>query len=141
MCGIIGYTGHRPAVPIILSGLRRVEYRGYDSAGLAIHGESGNLVINKRQGKINEFAASLEEARLMDHPAQIGIGHTRWATHGEPSDANAHPHLSCRGARRRRFALPSATDRRDGDDRAPAEASGRQDRRPRRKRRDRRGQR
>ena len=89
MCGIIGYVGTENAVPIIVEGLKRLEYRGYDSAGIAVHDENGLTVI-KQKGRL----AALE-ARLEDQPleSRIGIGHTRWATHGEPSDINSHPHL------------------------------------------------
>src|SRR3972149_11718735 len=95
MCGIVGYVGHRDAVSYLLSGLRRLEYRGYDSAGIAtIHGTS--LHIRKTTGKI----ADLEPLLASDRPkGHLGIGHTRWATHGRPSDANAHPQIgraSCR---------------------------------------------
>ncbi len=90
MCGIVGYTGHREALPIIMKGLKRLEYRGYDSAGIALRNEQG-LLVQKKKGKV----AELEDAIMgKDLQAQIGIGHTRWATHGEPSDRNAHPHQS-----------------------------------------------
>ncbi|MFY7963869.1 MAG: glutamine--fructose-6-phosphate transaminase (isomerizing) [Chitinophagaceae bacterium] len=90
MCGIVGYIGHREAYPVIVKGLKRLEYRGYDSAGIAlINGTSLNLY--KKKGKV----ADLEENTVgKDVQGKIGIGHTRWATHGEPSDRNAHPHLS-----------------------------------------------
>jgi glucosamine--fructose-6-phosphate aminotransferase (isomerizing) len=89
MCGIIGYVGKENAVPIIMDGLKKLEYRGYDSAGIAIYGENGfNLV--KQKGRL-----SVLEERLADSPLEgrMGIGHTRWATHGEPSDINSHPHV------------------------------------------------
>jgi glucosamine--fructose-6-phosphate aminotransferase (isomerizing) len=91
MCGIVGYIGHREAISIILPGLRRLEYRGYDSAGAAtVAGRS--LDVRKRTGKI----AALETVIAVDPPrGTLGIGHTRWATHGRPSDANAHPHVDC----------------------------------------------
>ena len=93
MCGIVGYTGHREAYPIILKGLKRLEYRGYDSAGVALV-DNGSLKVFKKKGKV----AVLEEAVLGENlHAHIGIGHTRWATHGEPSDRNAHPHVSQSG--------------------------------------------
>lgn len=99
MCGIIGYIGNKPAVQLLLDGLIRVEYRGYDSAGIAIIGESGIMVF-KQKGKIKKEDNGLEllmlKNGLYQHPSTIGIAHTRWATHGEPSDENAHPHLSCR---------------------------------------------
>jgi glucosamine--fructose-6-phosphate aminotransferase (isomerizing) len=93
MCGIVGYTGPREAYPIILKGLKRLEYRGYDSAGVALINNQ-QLNVYKKKGKV----AELEESVLsVDMHSHIGIGHTRWATHGEPSDRNAHPHLSQSG--------------------------------------------
>jgi len=91
MCGIVGYVGHRDAMSVILPGLRRLEYRGYDSAGIAT-ATHGCLDVRKKTGKI----AALEMAVAGDPPrGTLGIGHTRWATHGRPSDANAHPHIDC----------------------------------------------
>jgi glutamine---fructose-6-phosphate transaminase (isomerizing) len=89
MCGIVGYIGYRQAYPVILKGLKRLEYRGYDSAGVALinHG----LKVFKKKGKVADLEESLIGENLSGH---IGIGHTRWATHGEPSDRNAHPHVS-----------------------------------------------
>ena len=89
MCGIIGYAGHRPAVPVIIEGLRRLEYRGYDSAGVGFI-QGRELKVIKAEGKL----AALEE-KLAHYPntvAMNGIGHTRWATHGGVTDENAHPH-------------------------------------------------
>lgn len=92
MCGIVGYIGHREAYPVILKGLKRLEYRGYDSAGVALI--NAGLKVYKKKGKV----AELEESVIgKDLHANIGIGHTRWATHGEPSDRNAHPHVSNNG--------------------------------------------
>ncbi|MGK6352571.1 glutamine--fructose-6-phosphate transaminase (isomerizing) [Parapedobacter sp. DT-150] len=93
MCGIVGYTGQRQAYPILIDGLKKLEYRGYDSAGVALH--TGNhIVVYKKQGKVS----ALEEfASGQPTLASTGIGHTRWATHGEPSDRNAHPHYSASG--------------------------------------------
>lgn len=88
MCGIIGYIGHRNAVPMIIRGLKRLEYRGYDSAGIAILDE-GKIQIVKRKGKVKELDQKLEDSPV---EGMLGIGHTRWATHGVPSDRNAHPH-------------------------------------------------
>src|SRR5690606_27032558 len=89
MCGIIGYVGNKSAVPIILDGLKRLEYRGYDSAGIAVMNEQGFGVV-KQKGRL----ASLEQlVNQQPIAGTIGIGHTRWATHGEPSDINSHPHL------------------------------------------------
>lgn len=93
MCGIVGYTGPRQAYPIILKGLKRLEYRGYDSSGVAIV-HKGNLHVHKKKGKVAEMEDSLIGK---DVTGQLGIGHTRWATHGEPSDRNAHPHVSANG--------------------------------------------
>src|SRR6188768_1614782 len=92
MCGIVGYIGPREAYPIIITGLKRQEYRGYDSTGIAIINHS--LQVYKKKGKVAELEQSLLGKTLSAH---IGIGHTRWATHGEPSDRNAHPHSSASG--------------------------------------------
>lgn len=94
MCGIIGYVGNdQQAVEVILDGLSKLEYRGYDSAGLAVV-EEGRIFIDKKSGKLSNLKESLKEKV---HFANIGIGHTRWATHGVPSDVNSHPHCSCDG--------------------------------------------
>jgi glucosamine--fructose-6-phosphate aminotransferase (isomerizing) len=92
MCGIVGYTGPREAYPIIIKGLQRLEYRGYDSTGVALL--NGGLNVYKKKGRVAELADTLVGKNLHAH---IGIGHTRWATHGEPSDRNAHPHTSASG--------------------------------------------
>ncbi|MEX0843100.1 MAG: glutamine--fructose-6-phosphate transaminase (isomerizing) [Gemmatimonadota bacterium] len=94
MCGIVGYVGGKEAAPIIVEGLRRLEYRGYDSAGLSIIGPDGRLETLKRAGKLDELAAALKEHPL---PGSCGVGHTRWATHGPPNTRNAHPHTSADG--------------------------------------------
>ncbi len=94
MCGIVGYAGPDDALPIVLEGLRRLEYRGYDSAGVAIV-EGDRLGVVKRAGKLAELDEALKE---VDRPrGSVGMGHTRWATHGAPTDRNAHPHLDCTG--------------------------------------------
>ncbi len=94
MCGIVGYTGPRDAGPLLLDGLRRLEYRGYDSAGIALVTADGDLFVEKRAGKV----AVLTDALGGGPPsAGVGLGHTRWATHGRPSDLNAHPHSDCTG--------------------------------------------
>jgi len=93
MCGIVGYVGPREAYPIVLKGLKRLEYRGYDSTGVALL-DNGHLDVYKKKGKVAELEETLVGKNLHAH---IGIGHTRWATHGEPSDRNAHPHLSNSG--------------------------------------------
>jgi glucosamine--fructose-6-phosphate aminotransferase (isomerizing) len=89
MCGIVAYLGHRQAHQVILKGLKRLEYRGYDSAGIALL--NGGLNIYKKKGKVSDLEESLAGHSL---ESTIGIGHTRWATHGEPNDVNAHPHFS-----------------------------------------------
>ena len=94
MCGIIGYVGGRSAVPLLLNGLKRLEYRGYDSAGVALFEEGGVRVI-KKQGKIAVLEGLLNNGET--YTSTVGIGHTRWATHGAPNDVNAHPHLSGSG--------------------------------------------
>lgn len=94
MCGIIGYVGNdQQAVEVILDGLSKLEYRGYDSAGLAVV-EEGRIFVDKKSGKLSNLKESLKEKV---HLANVGIGHTRWATHGVPSDINSHPHCSCDG--------------------------------------------
>jgi glucosamine--fructose-6-phosphate aminotransferase (isomerizing) len=93
MCGIVGYVGPDQALPIVLEGLRRLEYRGYDSAGVAML--DGDLSVVKRAGKLSELDGALEGVGAL--PGSIGIGHTRWATHGAPTDSNAHPHTDCEG--------------------------------------------
>lgn len=94
MCGIVGYTGHQQVLPLLLEGLKKLEYRGYDSAGIAVVEQAGRLAVRKKEGKI-----ALLEAHLNGEfpPGTTGIGHTRWATHGAPTDTNAHPHLDCTG--------------------------------------------
>jgi glucosamine--fructose-6-phosphate aminotransferase (isomerizing) len=92
MCGIVGYIGSQDAYPILIKGLKRLEYRGYDSAGVALL--NGNTSIYKKKGKVSELE---DHVRGKDTKSTIGIGHTRWATHGEPSDLNAHPHHSEKG--------------------------------------------
>src|SRR5512135_1613915 len=88
MCGIVGYVGPRPCVDLVVGGLRRLEYRGYDSAGVAVVGGSG-LDVRRSKGKLQNLVDRLKESPLA---GTTGIGHTRWATHGRPSDENAHPH-------------------------------------------------
>lgn len=93
MCGIIGYCGPRQAAPILVEGLKRLEYRGYDSAGISVE-HDGALHLIKRAGKINDLRAHVPET----FPGTVGIGHTRWATHGGVNDTNAHPHIDPSGA-------------------------------------------
>jgi len=94
MCGIVGYTGPREAGPILIEGLKRLEYRGYDSAGIALVDDAGDLFVEKRAGKLVNLQTAL--ADRTPHAA-IGLAHTRWATHGRPNDLNAHPHQDCTG--------------------------------------------
>ena len=91
MCGIVGYIGHKEAYPVLIKGLRRLEYRGYDSAGVALINNDGNLNVYKTKGKVDNLT---EYCNDKDVSGSIGIAHTRWATHGEPSSRNAHPHYS-----------------------------------------------
>ncbi|MGH2407728.1 MAG: glutamine--fructose-6-phosphate transaminase (isomerizing) [Candidatus Limnocylindrales bacterium] len=95
MCGIVGYVGPRDAAPILLEGLGRLEYRGYDSAGIALVTTEGDLFVEKRAGKLAVLRTALLDATPT---AAIGLAHTRWATHGRPNDLNAHPHVDCSGA-------------------------------------------
>ncbi len=94
MCGIVGYVGPKNAVPLLIEGLKRLEYRGYDSAGVAVRQADGALAIRKRVGRLSNLEEALDAAPLA---GGLGIGHTRWATHGEPSEINSHPHLDCAG--------------------------------------------
>jgi glutamine---fructose-6-phosphate transaminase (isomerizing) len=94
MCGIVGYVGRQDAVPLLMDGLKRLEYRGYDSSGIAVHSPSGGLTFRKCVGRLSELEKGLEKRELTGRP---GIGHTRWATHGEPSERNSHPHLDRSG--------------------------------------------
>lgn len=91
MCGIVGYIGNKQAYPILIKGLRRLEYRGYDSAGVALINDNGNLNVCKTKGKVDNLE---EYCKDKDVSGTVGIAHTRWATHGEPSAVNAHPHYS-----------------------------------------------
>jgi glucosamine--fructose-6-phosphate aminotransferase (isomerizing) len=93
MCGIVGYVGSKPVVPLILNGLRKLEYRGYDSAGLAVV-DNGKVSLRRTPGKLSNLIHSLEQQPLSGN---YGIGHTRWATHGRPTEENAHPHRDCTG--------------------------------------------
>ena len=94
MCGIVGFIGTKPAAPLLLDGLSKLEYRGYDSAGIA-YIEDGRIKIQKAKGRLAELQEMVHNGVNID--ATIGIGHTRWATHGKPSDINAHPHRSTDG--------------------------------------------
>jgi glucosamine--fructose-6-phosphate aminotransferase (isomerizing) len=92
MCGIVGYLGKKDAYPILINGLRRLEYRGYDSSGIALY--NGDLEVHKSKGKVDDLENLIGEKKIS---AKMGIGHTRWATHGEPNNVNAHPHVSNNG--------------------------------------------
>src|ERR1043166_8808581 len=94
MCGIVGYIGPRKAVPIVLDGLRRLEYRGYDSAGLPVLHGGDQLAVRRASGKLRNLE---ETIRANPVDGAYGIGHTRWATHGRPTEENAHPHRDCTG--------------------------------------------
>ena len=91
MCGIVAYLGNREAYPVLIKGLHRLEYRGYDSAGVAMISKSGELNVYKKKGKVSDLE---EFAFGKDLSGSVGIGHTRWATHGEPNDVNSHPHFA-----------------------------------------------
>src|SRR5262245_31811009 len=91
MCGIVGAVASRDVTPILIEGLRRLEYRGYDSAGVALITDSGALQRRRAQGKVRQLAEAIEASPVASHR---GIAHTRWATHGVPSERNAHPHFS-----------------------------------------------
>src|SRR6185312_14763277 len=98
MCGIIGYVGPQSTdvASILLDGLSKLEYRGYDSAGIAVLTSTGEIALHRRAGKIANLAETLANGSHPE-PGTLGIGHTRWATHGRPSDTNAHPHPDCTG--------------------------------------------
>jgi glucosamine--fructose-6-phosphate aminotransferase (isomerizing) len=94
MCGIVGYVGTQPGLQVVLDGLRRLEYRGYDSAGVAVLSDEGQLVVERKAGKLANLEGVVDAAAM---PGSLAIGHTRWATHGPPTDRNAHPHIDCKG--------------------------------------------
>src|SRR5881392_4148054 len=94
MCGIVGYVGNKQVVPLIIDGLRKLEYRGYDSAGIAVVDESHQLKIRRAEGKLRNLEEVLRQKPL---DGTYGVGHTRWATHGRPTEENAHPHRDCTG--------------------------------------------
>src|SRR5450756_2110143 len=93
MCGIIGYIGPKPVVPVLIDGLRRLEYRGYDSAGIAVV-RQGTINLRRSAGKLSRLEDVIRAEPL---EGEYGIGHTRWATHGRPTEENAHPHRDCTG--------------------------------------------
>ncbi|HEV2904785.1 MAG TPA: hypothetical protein VGW32_07045, partial [Pyrinomonadaceae bacterium] len=92
MCGIVGYVGNKPVVPLIIDGLRKLEYRGYDSAGIAVVNGNNELQIRRAEGKLRNLESALQQNPLS---GTYGVGHTRWATHGRPTEENAHPHRDC----------------------------------------------
>src|SRR5437867_9418383 len=94
MCGIVGYVGHKQVVLLIIDGLRKLEYRGYDSAGIAVVDEKRNLEVRRAEGKLRNLEEVLRQKPL---DGTYGLGHTRWATHGRPTEENAHPHRDCTG--------------------------------------------
>ena len=94
MCGIVGYIGPKKVVPVIIEGLRKLEYRGYDSAGIAVVAEGGKLEIRRASGKLRNLEEVIQKSPI---EGTYGIGHTRWATHGRPTEENAHPHRDCTG--------------------------------------------
>ncbi len=91
MCGIVGYTGFQDAYEVVINGLRRLEYRGYDSAGIVLDIDKEDFLISKTKGKVDDLVAISKDLVGRSH---VGMGHTRWATHGVPSDRNSHPHIS-----------------------------------------------
>ena len=97
MCGIVGYVGRQPALDIAVEALRRMEYRGYDSAGIAVLDGAGGVNVEKKAGKLANLENELDAAGRDRFAGEACIGHTRWATHGRPTDANAHPHVSYDG--------------------------------------------
>src|ERR1700712_1556050 len=97
MCGIVGYVGQRPAKDIVVDALRRMEYRGYDSSGVALLDGHGGMAVRRRAGRVANLEAALAEADSEGLIGNTGMGHTRWATHGRPTDRNAHPHRDAAG--------------------------------------------
>jgi glucosamine--fructose-6-phosphate aminotransferase (isomerizing) len=98
VCGIVGYVGKQSALDVVMAGLARLEYRGYDSAGVAIRNAAGDLTVVRRAGKLANLRNALDDTDAAALDGTLGIGHTRWATHGAPNDRNAHPHVDCSGA-------------------------------------------
>src|SRR5205814_9909879 len=97
MCGIIAYVGRQLAQPLLIEGLKRLEYRGYDSAGIAVIDQTGALHVRRAVGRISVLEEAINDGQALP-PATLGMAHTRWATHGAPTEANAHPHTDDRGA-------------------------------------------
>src|SRR4051812_12122697 len=94
MCGIVGYIGPKKVLPVVIEGLRKLEYRGYDSAGIAVVTQDGKLEVRRAPGKLRNLEEVLQKSPI---EGTYGIGHTRWATHGRPTEENAHPHRDCTG--------------------------------------------
>src|SRR5215467_3836988 len=94
MCGIVGYIGNKKVVPLIIDGLRRLEYRGYDSAGVAVVNGNGKVELRRAPGKLRCLEEAIQKSPI---DGIYGLGHTRWATHGRPTEENAHPHRDCKG--------------------------------------------
>lgn len=94
MCGIVGYIGNKQVAPILVDGLKKLEYRGYDSAGIAVYNKNNSIRVIKTKGRLTALEEKLKPCTL---DSTLGIGHTRWATHGEPNDVNSHPHTSQNG--------------------------------------------
>src|SRR6202020_2157860 len=97
MCGIVGYVGHQPAVDVLVDALRRMECGGYDSSGVALVDGDGKLTVRRRAGRLANLESALAETDPADLVGSTGLGHTRWATHGRPTDRNAHPHRDAAG--------------------------------------------
>src|SRR5881227_3626676 len=97
MCGIVAYVGRKIAQPLLIEGLKRLEYRGYDSAGLAVIDQAGNLHVRRAVGRISVLENAIESVKPALPAAHIGMAHTRWATHGAPTECNAHPHVDDSG--------------------------------------------
>src|ERR1700761_974296 len=97
MCGIVGYVGHQPALGVVVDALRRMEYRGYDSAGVALLDGAGKLTVRRRARRLANLQEALAEPDPASRAGNTGLGHTRWATHGRPPDRNAHPHRDAAG--------------------------------------------
>src|SRR5258708_32344464 len=97
MCGIVGYVGHQPALDVVVDALRRMEYRGYDSSGVALVDGNGKLTVRRRAGRLANLESALAETHPADPVGGTGLGHTRRAPHGRPTDRNAHPHRDAAG--------------------------------------------
>ena len=92
MCGIVGFAGRKQAAPVLIDGLKKLEYRGYDSSGVAVMDKTGKIEVVKAKGRLSALVDKTDGGKALS--GNVGVGHTRWATHGEPNDVNSHPHLS-----------------------------------------------